>query len=252
MIYNPRLIARLDIKGNNLIKGLRFEGLRVIGSAKEFAKKYYEQGIDEIIYVDSVASLYGRNSLTELVDFSTENIFVPVTVGGGIKSLDDVQKVLRAGADKIAINTAAIENKKLIKTISDKIGSQSLTISIQAKKRDKNHWEAFKICGREPTGIDVIDWVKEIENLGAGEIFLTSIDQDGTELGLDKDLVKLVTESTNLPVIASGGSKDVDDILRIFQETDVSGIDIGSILHHKKIDIKMIKNELEKIIKKKT
>tara|TARA_A100001011_G_scaffold400727_1_gene518008 strand:+ start:2507 stop:3265 length:759 start_codon:yes stop_codon:yes gene_type:complete len=251
MIYNPRLIVRLDIKGNNLIKGLRFEGLRVIGSAKEFAKKYYDQGIDEIIYVDSVASLYGRNSLTEIIDFSTENIFVPVTVGGGIKSLDDVQKVLRAGADKIAINTAAIENKNLIKTISEKIGSQSLTISIQAKKRGKNNWEAFKICGREPTGIDVIDWVKELNKLGAGEILLTSIDQDGTELGLDRNLIKLVTENTNLPVIASGGSKDANDILCTFQETDVSGIAIGSILHHEKIDIKILKKELEKINKKK-
>ena len=251
MIYNPRLIARLDIKGNNLIKGLRFEGLRVIGSAKEFAKKYYDQGIDEIIYVDSVASLYGRNSLTELIDFSTENIFVPVTVGGGIKSLEDVQKVLGAGADKIAINTAAIENKQLIKKISEKIGSQSLTISIQAKKRSKNIWEAFKICGREPSGIDVVSWVKEIESLGAGEILVTSVDQDGTEIGLDKDLIKLVADNTNLPVIGSGGSKDIDDILSTFQETDVSGIAIGSILHYDKIDIKEIKKELEIIIKKK-
>jgi imidazoleglycerol phosphate synthase cyclase subunit len=251
MIYNPRLIARLDIKGNNVIKGLRFEGVRVIGSAKEFAKKYYDQGIDEIIYLDSVASLYGRNSLTELIDFSTDNIFVPVTVGGGIKSLEDAQKVLAAGADKIAINTAAIENKKLIKEISEKIGSQSLTISIQAKKKNNNKWEAFKICGRESAGIDVATWVKEIETLGAGEILVTSVDQDGTELGLDKDLINLVTESTNLPVIGSGGCKDVDDILSAFQETDVSGIAIGSILHYEKIDIKNIKKELKKIIKKK-
>ena len=252
MIYNPRLIARLDIKGNNLIKGLRFEGLRVIGLAKEFAKKYYDLGIDEIIYVDSVASLYGRNSLTELIDFSTENIFVPVTVGGGIKSLDDVHKVLEAGADKIAINTAAIENKQLIKQISEKIGSQSLTISIQAKKRNKNNWEAFKICGREPTGVDVRSWVREIESLGAGEILVTSVDQDGTEIGLDKDLIKLVTENTDLPVIASGGSKDIDDILSTFQETDVSGIAVGSILHYEKIEIQSIKKELEKIISKKS
>jgi len=251
MIYNPRLIARLDIKGNNVIKGLRFEGVRVIGLAKEFAKKYYDQGIDEIIYLDSVASLYGRNSLTELIDFSTDNIFVPVTVGGGIKSLEDAQKVLAAGADKIAINTAAIENKKLIKEISEKIGSQSLTISIQAKKKNNNKWEAFKICGRESAGIDVATWVKEIETLGAGEILVTSVDQDGTELGLDKDLINLVTESTNLPVIGSGGCKDVDDILSAFQETDVSGIAIGSILHYEKTDIKNIKKELKKIIKNK-
>ena len=252
MIHNPRLIARLDIKGNNLIKGLRFEGLRVVGSAKDFAKKYYEHGADEIIYLDSVASLYGRNSLTKLIDFSTENIFIPVTVGGGIKTLDDVHRVLRAGADKIAINTAAIDNKKLIKDVAEKIGSQSLTLSIQAKKRSKNTWEAFKVCGREPSGLDVCDWVRDITKLGAGEIIVTSVDQDGTELGLDKDLIKTVAENTNLPVIGSGGARDIDDILSVFQETGVSGIAIGSILHYGKTEIKLIKQELDKIIKKKS
>ena len=252
MIYNPRLIARLDIKGNNLIKGLRFDGLRVIGVARDYAKKYYDQGADEIIYLDSVASLYGRNSLIDLINYSTENIFVPVTVGGGLKSLEDVQKVLRAGADKVSINTAAIENKGLIKIISEKIGLQSLTISIQAKKRANAKWEAFKICGREPTGIDICDWVKEINQLGAGEIIVTSVDRDGTELGLDKDLIKVVSENTDLPVIGSGGSKNIDDILRIFQETNVSGVAIGSILHYEKTEINLIKLELEKIKKKKT
>ena len=189
---NIRVIPRLDIKGPNLVKGVHLEGLRVLGEPHQFAKYYYQAGADELLYMDVVASLYGRNSLIDLINYSTENIFVPVTVGGGLKSLEDVQKVLRAGADKVSINTAAIENKGLIKIISEKIGSQSLTISIQAKKRANAKWEAFKICGREPTGIDICDWVKEINQLGAGEIIVTSVDRDGTELGLDKDLIKVV------------------------------------------------------------
>ena len=175
---NIRLIARLDIKGPNLIKGINLEGLRVIGSPNDFAIKYYKQGIDELIFMDCVATLYGRNHLAELIVKASKETFVPITVGGGIRSTDDVFEILRSGADKVAINTAAILNPNLILEVARCFGSQCMVLSIEAKKIGTNKWEAYTDNGREKTGLDVVSWAKQAVKLGVGEILLTSVDNE--------------------------------------------------------------------------
>lgn len=200
-----RLIARLDVKGENLIKGIHLEGLRVIGDPQQYARQYYEQGADELIYMDIVASLYGRSNLVEIVRRTARDVFVPLTVGGGIRSIDDVTDLLRAGADKVAINTAAVHRPELIKEVAQKFGSQCMVLSIEAKRHGNQHWEIYTDCGREKSGIDAIEWIKRGIELGAGEILLTSIDQEGTRKGFDLDLLKAVEDISPVPVIVSGG-----------------------------------------------
>ena len=234
---NFRILARLDIKGNNLIKGIHLEGLRVIGSPDEYAAQYYREGIDELILMDSVASLYGRNHLTELVESITKNVFVPLTVGGGIRTIDDVKKILRSGADKVAINSAAIKNPKIISSVASNFGSQCMVLSVEAKQTAPNKWEAYIDNGRERTGIDVIDWINEAITLGAGEILLTSIDKDGTRKGFDIPLIREVCNIANIPVIASGGMGKLEDLLNVAIEGGADAAAIGSILHYKILDI---------------
>ena len=186
-----RLIGRLDIKGPNLIKGVRFEGLRIMGDPEEFAVNYYNQGIDELIYIDTVASLYGRNNLLEFLKKVVKKTFIPVTVGGGIRSVEDAEKFLNAGADKVAVNTAAVKDPKILEKIAKRFGSQCLVLIVDAKKKKENKWELYTLQGRERTNIDVLDWIKKGTNYGVGEILITSIDQDGTLKGYDLDLIKL-------------------------------------------------------------
>jgi cyclase len=195
----------LDIKGPNLIKGVHLEGLRVIGDPQHFARRYYEQGADELIYIDLVASLYGRNSLADIVRRAAHDVFVPMTVGGGIRSTDDVGALLRAGADKVAINTAAVKRPELITEVSRRFGSQCMVLSIEAKSYGGGRWEVYTDCGRERSGVDVVEWARRGVELGAGEILLTSIDQEGTRRGFDLSLVKAVASEVSVPVIASGG-----------------------------------------------
>jgi cyclase len=202
---NVRLIARLDIKGPSLIKGVNLEGLRVIGDPQEYARRYYEQGADELIYIDIVASLYGRSKLTEIVRRAAQEVFVPMTVGGGIRNVDDVSDLLRAGADKVAINTAGVRRPQLITEVSRRFGSQCTVLSIEAKRQGRGKWEVFTDCGRERSGIDALEWARKGVDLGAGEILLTSIDQEGTRKGFDVDLVREVSQAVAVPVIASGG-----------------------------------------------
>jgi cyclase len=205
---NLRLIARLDIKGPNLIKGVHLEGLRVIGDPQEHARRYYEQGADELLYIDIVASLYGRNKLTEIVRRAAHDVFVPMTVGGGIRSTDDVDELLRAGADKVAINTAAVRRPELVTEVARRFGSQAMVLSIEAKRQGaagSGHWEVYTDSGRERSGIDAVEWARRGVALGAGEILVTSIDQEGTRKGFDAALVRAVAEAVDVPVIASGG-----------------------------------------------
>ena len=201
---NVRLIARLDIKGPNLIKGIHLEGLRVIGDPQEYARRYYEQGADELLYIDIVASLYGRSKLTDIVRRAAQDVFVPMTVGGGVRTIDDVRDLLRAGADKVAINTAAVRRPELITEVSRRFGSQCMVLSIEAKRRPGG-WEVFTDCGREHSGRDVVEWARQGVELGAGEILVTSIDQEGTRKGFDIDLTRAVSAAVSVPVIASGG-----------------------------------------------
>ncbi len=245
MVLSKRIIARLDIKGNRLIKGIRFEGLRVIGDPYEAALKYSQNGADEILYLDAVASLYGRNSLKEVLRKTSRKAFIPITAGGGVRSLDDATNLLSSGADKIAINTAAIQNPNLIKEIAAKYGSQCVVISIQARRNlEKNYWEAMTSSGREKSGKDVLDWALEAQKMGAGEILLTSIDQDGTCLGPDEKLIEYFNQKIKIPLIVGGGFSNITDIEQSLSLPKISGISIGTALHKNLINLNEVKDYL--------
>jgi len=229
---NIRLIARLDIKGPNLIKGIHLEGLRVIGSPNEYALRYYLQGADELIYMDCVASLYGRNHLGEIIKAAAHDIFVPMTVGGGIRSVDDATEILRAGADKVAINTAAVATPQLITDISRRFGSQCMVLSIEAKQVGQDRWEVYTDNGRERTGLDVVEWAKLGVSMGAGEILLTSVDREGTRKGFDLDLVGIVTSEVSVPVIASGGMGKPSDLVDVVKQSKADAVAMADILHY--------------------
>ncbi len=241
-----RTIARLDIKGPNLIKGISFEGLRVLGSPIEFAEKYYLEGIDELIYIDTVATLYGRNNMLDLVKKVGEKIFIPITVGGGIRTVEDAGSFLNAGADKVGINTAAINNPNILKEISLRFGNQCLVLIIDAKKVADDKWEVFTENGREKTGKNAIEWAKEACQYGIGEILLTSIDKDGTLKGVDIDLVQHVKRVIDVPLVVSGGIGKIQHIDELFFHTNNYNFAIGSALHKKHLNIKDIQNFLKK------
>ena len=239
---NKRIIARLDIKKNRLIKGVHLEGLRYIGEPKSFAIKYYQEGIDELLLLDSVASLHGRNALHNIIDEITENIFIPITIGGGINSLDQAKKMFDSGADKITLNTHAVEFPNLINEIASNFGSQAITISLQIK-RIKNLFNVMTFNGREISEKNITNWVKEIEERGAGEIMITSIDQEGTLSGFDIELLKFIKEITNLPLICSGGISSLSDIEKVFNNGS-QAVAIASALHYEKISLKEIRRDL--------
>jgi imidazole glycerol-phosphate synthase subunit HisF len=236
-----RLIARLDIKGSNLIKGINLEGLRVIGSPSEYSLKYYKQGADELIYMDCVASLYGRNGLGDIIQDTSRNIFVPITVGGGIRSVEDATRLLRCGADKVAVNTAAVAKPELISDISRRFGSQCMVLSIEAKKTGSDRWEAYTDNGREPTGLDVIVWAKLGVALGAGEILLTSIDREGTRKGFETQLIQRMTQEVSVPLIASGGMGKPEDIVDAVIKGNADAVAMADILHYDRATISDIR-----------
>jgi cyclase len=238
---NIRLIARLDIKGLNLIKGIHLEGLRVIGSPNEHALRYYLQGADELLYMDCVASLYGRNHLGDIVKAAAKDIFVPMTVGGGIRSVDDATEILRAGADKVAVNTAAVATPQLITDIARHFGSQCMVLSVEAKQVGQDRWEVYTDNGRERTGLDVVEWVKRGVAMGAGEILLTSVDKEGTRKGFDVALVKAVSAEVAVPVIASGGMGKPEDLLSVVNEGYADAVAMADILHYKRAEVAEIR-----------
>jgi imidazole glycerol-phosphate synthase subunit HisF len=238
-----RLIARLDIKGKNLIKGIHLEGLRVIGSPSEYAHKYYSEGADELIFMDTVASLYGRNHLGDIIKSVAKDIFIPMTVGGGIRSIEDAIEILRLGADKVAVNTAAVARPGLISEISSALGSQAMVLSVEAKKIDKKKWEVYTDNGRESTGIDVIEWLVKGENLGAGEVLLTSVDYEGTRKGFDLELIKAASDSLSIPVIASGGMGKYKDLCDAIHIADADAIAMADILHFNRLTFDEIRKE---------
>lgn len=229
---NVRLIPRLDIKGPNLIKGIHLEGLRVVGDPQEFAVRYYQAGADELIYMDIVASLYGRNNLSDIIRRAADNVYIPITVGGGIRAVDDARHLLRSGADKVAINTAAIARPELISEVAHRFGSQAMVLSIEAKQIAPGKWEAYTDNGREKTGRDVIEWVQRGVELGAGEILLTSVDREGTRKGFDLDLIKAVSAAVSVPVIASGGMGSADDMIAAAKIGGADGIAMADVLHY--------------------
>lgn len=245
-MLSKRIIARLDVKGQNLVKGVHLEGLKIIGDPKKYSYKYYLDGADELLYIDTVASLYGRNNLVEIVRETAKNSYIPLTVGGGIKSIEQMNELFRAGADKISINTGAIENPKLITEGAKLFGSQAIVISIEAKRKKDGSWEAYVENGREKTGKDVVTWVKEVITLGAGEILLTSIDMEGTKKGFDLNLIEEVLKVCTVPLIVSGGAGSSEDVTTLFKKyKDVDGVALASILHYNITTIKKLKTNLK-------
>jgi imidazole glycerol-phosphate synthase subunit HisF len=229
---NIRIIPRLDIKGPNLVKGIHFEGLRVLGRPEQFAQYYYENGADELIYMDVVASLYGRNSLLDIVERTAKNIFIPLTVGGGLRSIDDIRMVLRAGADKVSINTAAIQRPELIHEAARAFGSSTILISIEAIKKVGGTYEAYVDYGRQSTGVDAFEWALRAAELGAGELAVTSINNEGTGKGFDLELTQRIAEAVPIPVIACGGAGKVSHISDVITVGRADAVSIASILHY--------------------
>ena len=238
---NIRLIARLDIKAPNLVKGIQLEGLRKLGDPNIFAKRYYQEGIDEIYFEDIVASLYERNSLVEIIKRTTENVFVPITVGGGLRNIDDISSALRSGADKVSINTAAIKNPEIIKKAAKRFGSQSIVLSIQAKK-NTNGWEAYFDNGREHSGIDAVDWASRGEELGAGELLVTSVDKEGMAKGFDSELIKEISSNVSIPVIASGGMGKLEHLSDVIKLGGADAVAMAHVLHYDIIPLNEIRD----------
>lgn len=239
-----RVITRLDVKGPNVVKGVHAEGLRVVGGPKTLAEKYYREGADEIVYMDIVASLYERNLDFEQLKSVCSNIFVPFTVGGGIRTLEDINNVLRAGADKVAINTYAIKHPSFLKEAAHTFGSQCIVLSVEAKQMPSGAWEAYTEGGRQKTGVDVKEWVKQAVDAGVGEVLLTSIDQDGTRKGYDTDLVTAVGCNLPIPVIVHGGVGKPEDMVEILDKTDIDAVSASSVYHYDIHTISDVKDSL--------
>lgn len=238
-----RVISRLDIKAPNLIKGIRLEGLRVMGDPQVFACDYYTQGIDEILYMDVVASLYERSSLHDVIRHAVERVFIPITVGGGIRSLQDATEILSLGADKIAINTAAVKQPALIAEIARQAGSQAVVLSVECK-REQQGWQVYTDNGREKTGRDVLEWVSQAQELGVGEVLLTSVDREGTRKGYDLELLQAVSDRVRLPIIASGGFGELKHASEAAAIDNVTAVAVADGLHYKRFTVKQIKQQL--------
>lgn len=244
-MIKKRVIARIDVKNDDAIKGIHLEGLRKVGKPNDLALKYYNEGIDEIVFMDAVAAYYDRNNLSHIIEAACDNVFVPITVGGGIRCIDDIKKALNSGADKVAINTQAIKEPKLIEQASKIFGSQCIVISIEAKKVSGERWEAYTENGREPSGLDVIEWAKEVQKLGAGEILLTSIDAEGTKKGFDEALSLAVSDAVSIPVIASGGAGKASHVSSLLSNSSVDAVAIASVLHYGIHDVLELKEQLQ-------
>jgi cyclase len=235
-----RIIPRLDIKGPNLVKGIHFEGLRVLGKPERFARFYYENGADELFYQDAVASLYGRNSLLDIIRKTSSEIFIPLCVGGGLRSVDDIRDALRAGADKVALNTEVVKRPELIKEASRAFGSSTILVSIEAIKQPNGSYEAYVDYGRESTGVDAVGWAQQAVELGAGELLVTSIDNEGTGSGYDIDLINQIATIVNVPVIACGGCGDLSHISAAVIDGNADAVSLASVLHYYVIQNKQL------------
>jgi cyclase len=240
-----RIIAGLDIKGPNVVKGIHNEGLRVVGEPAKLAEKYYKDGADEIIYLDVVASLYQRNLDFDLLKSVAQKIFIPLTVGGGIRSINDINNALRAGADKVAINTHVVKNSNFLNEAVHKFGSQCIVLSVEAKKNGLNYWEAYIDGGREHTGIDVFGWVKRSIELGIGEILLTSVDNEGTKSGFEEELVKKISEIATVPLVVRGGGGSMETFKKIIKEASVDAVCASSVFHYNDYSIAELKKYLK-------
>lgn len=243
---NIRIIPKLEVKGESLIKGVHLEGLRIVGNPQQVAVKYYEDGADELIYMDLVASLYQRQQFLHIIEKTAQKIFIPLTVGGGIRTIGDVRTVLRYGADKVAINTQAIKTPVIISKIANDFGSQCLVISLEVQKKPDGTYECYMDSGRTPAGIDPFSWAQKVVKLGAGELLVTSIDQDGTENGFDIELIKNIATKVQIPVIACGGAGKKEDFKDVINNGYADAVAAATLFHFKKSKISQIKEYLTK------
>ena len=237
-----RVVARLDVKPPNVVKGIHLEGFRRVGNPQDLALRYYLEGADEIFYQDVVASLYQRNSVDEILRLCVRDVFIPKTVGGGIRQLVDAKRVMRAGADKISINTAAIARPSLITDLASELGSQAVVVTVEVKRHNKR-WLVMTDSGREHTGVDLLEWTSSLEGLGAGEVLLTSVDRDGTQRGFDIDLLREVRPVTKLPIVIHGGGLTPEHVI----EAATGGADavaLASSLHFGHSSIGQVKHAL--------
>jgi imidazole glycerol-phosphate synthase subunit HisF len=242
---NTRIIAKLDVKPPYVVKPVHFEGLRKMGKPSELAKKYYDQGADELFYIDIVSSLYQRKILSEGISETASELLIPFAVGGGVNSIDDFSKMFHMGADKVVINTYAVQqDPNIINKAAAVFGSQAVVVNIEAKKWHQN-WECYTDCGRIQSGKDVMEWVKEVEQRGAGEILLQSVDTDGRRRGFDIELSKEVVKSVDIPVVVASGAGSLEDIKVLIETASPSGVAIASLLHYDQVTIQDIKNYLK-------
>lgn len=240
-----RIIPCLDVTGGRVVKGVRFVNLRDAGDPVEVAKRYEDEGADEIVFLDITASSDRRKIMLDLVKRTSEKVFMPLTVGGGIRGIDDIRELLKAGADKVSINTAAINNPDLVREAGERFGSQCIVVAIDAKHKAEENWEVYTYGGRVPTGLDAVEWAKRVESLGAGEILLTSMDADGTKQGYDLELTRKVSNEVGIPVIASGGAGNPEHIFLALTKGGASAALAASIFHYGEYSIKEIKRYLK-------
>ncbi len=240
-----RIIPCLDVKDGRVVKGVNFVNLTDVGDPAETAKLYYEQGCDELVFLDITATHEARDTMVEVVRHVADQVFIPFTVGGGIRSVADMSKMLRAGADKVGINSSAVANPDLIRQGAEKFGNQCIVVAIDAKKQADGSFHVYVNGGRKDTGLDAVEWAKQAVALGAGEILLTSMDKDGTKSGFDIALSNAVANAVNVPVIASGGAGTALDMVDVFQQTSVTGALAASVFHYGEIDIKDVKLKMK-------
>lgn len=239
-----RIIPCLDVKDGRVVKGVNFENLRDAGDPVEIARSYNEQGADEIVFLDITASHENRGTIVEVVERTAREVFMPLTVGGGVRSVEDFRTLLRAGADKVSVNSAALLDPELVARAADKFGSQCVVVAIDAKRRPGGGWSVFRNGGRIDTGIDAIEWAARAESLGAGEILLTSMDADGTKAGYDIELTKAVCDAVKIPVIASGGAGSVEHFIDVFEKAGADAALVASLFHYRELTIAEVKNAL--------
>lgn len=245
-MLKKRIIPCLDIKDGKVVKGIHFEGLKEVGDPVELAKRYDTQGADEIVFLDITATHENRDTIYELIEKAASSLSIPLTVGGGIRTLEDFKKILLSGADKVSVNSAAITNPDLINEAAKEFGSQCVVVAIDAKKReDGSGYDVYVKGGRENTGLDLVEWAKECMKRGAGEILLTSMDKDGTKSGYDLNMLKVVEKAVNLPLIASGGCGSDEDIIEVFKQTNCDAALVASLFHYETSNVKQVKEKLK-------
>lgn len=245
-MHRKRIVPCLDVRAGKVVKGINFVGIKEVGDPVELAKMYYEQGADELVFLDITATHEGRGIMKNVVERVAENIFIPFTVGGGLRTMDDIKTILRAGADKISLNSAAVRNKRLIEEGAYTFGNQCIVLAVDARRRpDNSGWNVVIEGGRKDTGIDALKWIEEGTKLGAGEILLTSMDADGTKKGFDIELTKAVSNLTNVPVIASGGCGSLEHFYDVFKEADADAALAASLFHYGELTVGQVKEYLD-------